>query len=323
MAIIGYHASHEQFTPSRLLKCAQLAEQAGFQAAMCSDHFHPWSDAQGQSGFAWSWLGAALQATSLSFGMVCAPGQRYSPAIIAQAAATLSEMFPSRLWCAFGSGQYLNEHITGERWPSKPERNARLLEAIKVIRALWAGQTVTHRGSFVVEEAKLYTRPTTPPLIFGAAITPETAEWVAPWADGLITVVQETSKVRAVAEAFRRSGGEGKPMSLQVHIAYAPTDEEAMENAFSQWRTNIFDSKMLSDLKMPAQFDSAARYVRPEDVRGAVRVSSDIGWHIDTLREFIEMGYNRLYLHEVGPDQERFVEVFGERVLPELKKLGE
>jgi probable non-F420 flavinoid oxidoreductase len=323
MAILGYHASHEQFTPSRLLKCAQLAEQAGFQAAMCSDHFHPWSDAQGQSGFAWSWLGAALQATSLPFGMVCAPGQRYSPAIIAQAAATLSEMFPERLWCAFGTGQYLNEHITGERWPTKAERNARLMEAVRVIRALWAGETVTHRGSFVVEEAKLYTRPAVPPMIFGAAITPETAEWVASWADGLITVVQENSKLRAVAEAFRKGGGEGKPMSLQVHVSYAPTEEEALEQAFSQWRSNIFESKMLSDLKMPAQFESAGKFVRPDDVRDAVRVSSDIGWHIDALSEFIKMGYSRIYIHQVGPDQERFLEVFGERVLPELKKLGE
>src|SRR5690606_27162420 len=123
----GYHASHEQFSPSELLALVKLAEKAGFDAAMCSDHFTPWSERQGQSGFAWSWLGAALQATdSLSFGMVNAPGQRYHPAIIAQAIATLSEMFPSRLWCAFGSGQLMNEHITGQGWISKAERNSRL-----------------------------------------------------------------------------------------------------------------------------------------------------------------------------------------------------
>jgi coenzyme F420-dependent glucose-6-phosphate dehydrogenase len=119
MAIIGYHASHEQFRPGDLLRYVQLAEQAGFGAAMCSDHFHPWSERQGQSGFAWAWLGAALEATSLSFGLVNAPGQRYHPAIIAQAAATLADMFPGRFWIAVGSGQALNEHITGERWPSK------------------------------------------------------------------------------------------------------------------------------------------------------------------------------------------------------------
>ena len=136
MTTIGYHGSHERFKPSELLGYMQLAEQSGFAAGMCSDHFHPWNDQQGQSGFTWSWLGAALQATRFSYGMVCAPGQRYNPAIIAQAAATLSEMFPERLWCAFGTGQYLNEHITGEPWPPKEQRKRRLEEAVKVIRIM-------------------------------------------------------------------------------------------------------------------------------------------------------------------------------------------
>src|SRR5215204_2074969 len=134
MATIGYHCSHEQFAPSELLQYSKLAETAGFGAAMCSDHFHPWSE-QGQSGFAWSWLGAALEATSLSYGMVCAPGQRYHPALIAQASATLAEMYPGRLWCAFGSGQKLNEHITGTAWPEKATRQARLQECVEIIRA--------------------------------------------------------------------------------------------------------------------------------------------------------------------------------------------
>src|SRR4028119_2302357 len=155
-ATIGFHASHEQFAPSRLLKLAQLAAQSGFKAGMCSGHFNPRGERQGQSGFAWSWLGAAMQAVpQWTFGMVNAPGQRYHPAIIAQAAATLSEMFSGRLWCAFGSGQYLNEHITGERWPTKAERNERLQESVRVIRALWNGETVNERGKyFNVEEAK-------------------------------------------------------------------------------------------------------------------------------------------------------------------------
>src|SRR5215207_10018496 len=172
MAQVGYHASHEQFAPSELLRYIGSAEQAGFAAGMSSDHFTPWSEKQGQSGFAWSWLGAAMQATDLPFGMVCAPGQRYHPAIIAQAAATLAEMFPGRLWCAFGSGQYMNEHITGTGWINKPDRNARLLECVKVIRALWGGETVSLRGKYItVDEAKLYTRPAQIPLVLGAAIT--------------------------------------------------------------------------------------------------------------------------------------------------------
>ena len=145
---IGFHASDEQWPPSRLLRYVQPAERARFSAAMCSDHFHPWSERQGNSGFPWSWLGAALQATSLPFGVVTVPGQRYHPAIIAQAAATQAEMFPERFWLAVGSGEALNEHITGERWPPKVERNVRLKEAVDAMRALWRGETVNHDGHF-------------------------------------------------------------------------------------------------------------------------------------------------------------------------------
>src|SRR4029453_6371411 len=138
MPAFGFHASHEQVHPRELLAAVQRAEEAGFDAAMCSDHFAPWSERQGHSGFAWSWLGAALQATSLPFGVVNAPGDRYHPAIIAQAAATLAELFPDRFWVALGTVQAMNEHVTANRWPPKPERNARLKECVEVIRALWA-----------------------------------------------------------------------------------------------------------------------------------------------------------------------------------------
>lgn len=163
MVKFAYHASHEQFKPSALLKYVQAAEQAGFTAASSSDHFHPWSEQQGESGFSWAWLGAAMQATSLPFSVVCAPGQRYHPAIVAQAVATLAEMFPNRFWVSIGSGEALNERITGEHWLPKDERNARLKECADIIRALWAGETVTHYGRVCIEEAKLYTRPETPP----------------------------------------------------------------------------------------------------------------------------------------------------------------
>lgn len=320
MATIGFHASHEQFTPSRLLKLAQLAEQAGFQAGMCSDHFNPWSDRQGESGFAWSWLGAALQATRWTFGMVNAPGQRYHPAIIAQAAATLSEMFPDRLWCAFGSGQYLNEHVTGQPWPTKAERNERLRESVEVMRALWRGETVTHRGKwFTVEEAKLYTRPRSAPKVFGAALTEETARFVGSWADGLITVHAEPENLRKLVAAFREGGGAGKPMYLQVHVAYAPTDDEARRAAFEQWRTNVFPSKLLSDIKLPEQFDALAGKVRPEDMDQSVRISSDLGRHVAWLQQDIAIGFDHLYLHDAGPEQERFVETFAGKVLPQLR----
>jgi coenzyme F420-dependent glucose-6-phosphate dehydrogenase len=316
---IGYHASHEQYRPSSLLSYVQAAEAAGFACAMCSDHFAPWSERQGQSGFAWSWLGAALQATSLPFGVVNAPGQRYHPAIVAQAAATLAEMFPDRFWLSIGSGQNLNEHITGERWPTKHERNERLLEAAEVMRALWKGEEVTHDGHFVVEEAKLFTRPLTPPKLIGAAITPATAEWVGSWADGLITIGKPIEELEEVVDAFRSCGGEGKPMLLQVQLSYAPTDAEAEEAAFEQWRTNIFDSPVLADLKTPASFDAAAEFVRPEDMRGPVRVSADLEQHVEWLAQELELGFDEIYLHNVHRSQEAFIRDFGERVLPRVR----
>src|SRR5918997_4266599 len=162
MPVIGLHCSHEQIPPSRLLMHVREAEAAGFGAAMSSDHFSPWSERQGESGFAWSWLGAAMEATRLPFGVVNAPGQRYHPAIVAQAAATLCELFPGRFWMALGTGEASNEHITGDRWPAKAERRARLGEAVAVIRALLAGETVSHDGLVKVDRAKLWTLPAEP-----------------------------------------------------------------------------------------------------------------------------------------------------------------
>jgi coenzyme F420-dependent glucose-6-phosphate dehydrogenase len=320
MVEFGYHASHEQFSSSELLTFVKSAEKAGFSAAMCSDHFAPWSERQGQSGFAWSWLGAALQATEhLSFGMVNAPGQRYHPAIIAQAAATLAEMFPGRLWCAFGSGQLLNEHITGQGWISKPERNIRLKESVDVIRALWRGESVSLDGRYIrVDEARLYTRPSEMPLVMGAAITPETAEWVAGWADGIITTYKSAEKQRLFIEAFRRGGGEGKPMFLQAQTSYALTDQVALSGAYDQWRNNILPSSVLTELRMPNQFDSLGEFITSEQLQGHIRISSDIQQHIAWLQEDIALGFDRIYIHNVNREQRRFIETFGEKVLPEL-----
>ena len=317
--IVGFHASHEQHRPDRLLGLVRAAEAAGFDAAMCSDHWAPWSEKQGESGFAWSWLGAALEATSLSLGVVNAPGQRYHPAIIAQAAATLGVMYPERFWLAIGSGELMNEHITGDAWPAKAERNARLRECADVIRRLWAGETVTHEGRVTVSEAKLWTRPERPPLLVGAAITPETAGWVAEWADALITVAQADEQLDAVVAAFRGNGGSGKPMYLQVHLAYAPSDEEARAAAFAQWRQNALGSSVLGDLRHPAQMAAAAATVRPDDMDAAVRISSDLARHVEWLRGDLERGFDALYLHEVGPEQDRFIDAFARDVLPHLR----
>jgi coenzyme F420-dependent glucose-6-phosphate dehydrogenase len=319
---IGFHASHEQFTPDRLLRLVQQAEQAGFDAAMCSDHWAPFGVTQGQSGFAWSWLGAALATTKLPLGVVNAPGQRYHPAIIAQAAATLGVMFPERFWLAIGSGQLINEHITGERWPAKAERNDRLHECADVMRKLWAGETVSHRSEHLkVSEAKLWTRPQKPPLLVGAAVTPTTAAWVATWADALITVAQADETLDEIVKAFRANGGENKPMYLQSHIAYAPTDAEAVAAAYDQWRTNTLPSEISTALPHPEQLTAATKSVRPEDMHAAVRISSDLGRHIEWIERDFARGFDAVLLHEVGAEQERFVEVFGEKVLPRINRM--
>jgi probable non-F420 flavinoid oxidoreductase len=318
MTIVGFHASHEQFSPRELLDLVQLAERSGFGGAMSSDHLHPWTDTQGHSGHSWSWLGAALQATSFRAGLITVPGYRYHPAVVAQAAATLAEMFPARFWIAVGSGERLNEHVTGEPWPPKPERNARLEECVQIMRALWRGETVNHRGRVTVEETRLYTRPPSPLPVLGAAITAETARWLGRWADGLLTVLQPPDRLRAVVDAFREGGGEGKPMTLQVKVAYAGTDAEARHGAHAQWRSLVFDSRLLAELRTPAEFEAAGRFIRPEDLDASVRISTDLERHAAWLREDIALGFDELYVHNVHPDQRRFIEDFGERVLPEL-----
>ena len=317
MPVVGFHASHEQMHPSALLAAVQAAEQAGFTAAMCSDHISPWSERQGHSAFAWTWLGAALQATGLPFGVVNAPGQRYHPAIIAQAIATLGAMYEGRFWAALGSGENSNEHITGDRWPRKELRNARLLECVEIIRALLAGEEVSHDGLVTVDRAKVWTRPKTPPKLIGAAISVETAGWVAGWADGLATIAQPAEHLRQMIEAYRSAGGPG-PLVLQVHLSYAPTLDEARAIAYDQWRSNIFAPPVCWDLDHVQAFDAASQTARMEDVEKAVFVSADPAEHAAHLAELAELGFDEIYLHHVGQTQDRFIAVFGERVLPEL-----
>src|SRR5918992_1099724 len=224
MPTIGFHASHEQIRPGELLTAVREAERVGFQAAMCSDHLAPWSERQGESGFAWSWLGAAMQATSLPFGVVTAPGQRYHPAIVAQAAATLAELFPGRLQLALGTGEFSNEHITGAPWPDKKVRNVRLRECVDVMRALFAGEAVDHDGLVRVARAKLWTLPDTPPPLLATAVSVETPGRAGEGADGLITINQPHDHLRAMLDAFAAGG---RPVAVQVHLSWAPDEQEA------------------------------------------------------------------------------------------------
>jgi probable non-F420 flavinoid oxidoreductase len=317
VTVFGFHASQEQVHPARLLQAVVAAEQAGFAAAMSSDHFSPWSARQGHSGFAWSWLGAGLARTSLPFGVVNAPGQRYHPAIVAQAIATLAAMFPGRFWAALGTGEASNEHITGTGWPRKEIRTQRLRECVDVIRALLAGEEVSHDGLVTVDRARLWTLPDQPPLLLGAAVSVETARSAADWADGLITVAQSRDHLQRMIDAYREAGGRGE-ISLQVHLSYAAAEEEALRIAHEQWRTNVFGPPVAWDVETAEILDAVSEYVPPHAMRDHVLISSDLGQHATWLHDLADLGFDALYLHHVGKEQHEFIDAFGDRVLPQL-----
>jgi len=317
MPVIGFHNSHEQVHPTQLLDAVQHAEEVGFTAAMCSDHFAPWNSQQGHSGFAWSWLGAAMATTSLPFGAVNAPGQRYHPAIVAQAVATLGAMFPGRFWVALGSGEAMNEHITGDRWPRKDQRDARLRECVDVIRALLAGEEVTHEGLVTVDRARIWTLPEQPPALIAPAVTVATARRGAEWADGLVTINQPHDTLREMIAAYRDAGGRGK-LVLQVHLSYDPDPDRALGMAFEEWHSNVFPPPLCWDLDTPHAFDLASAHVTPADVAKVVRVSNDLAQHAAWIEEYAGLGFDEIYLHQVGVEQRGFLDAFGEHVLPQL-----
>ena len=315
---LGFHASHEQIPPSRLLADVEHAEQAGFEMAMCSDHFGPWSSRQGHSGYAWAWLGAALARTDLELGCVCAPGQRYHPAVVAQKIATLAEMFPGRFWTALGSGEASNEHITGERWPRKEVRTQRLEECVEVIQRLLDGEEVTHDGLVTVDRARLWDLPSVRPRLIGPAVSVASAGRVARWADGLVTINQPVDVLRDIVSAYRDAGGRG-PLALQVHLSWAPTEGEAEAIAFDQWRSNVFTEPVNWDTETPEAFDVMAEHVDMEAVRRSVEVSHDLSWHRDRIGELAAVGFDDIYLHYVGQEQTAFIDTFGAEVLPALR----
>jgi probable non-F420 flavinoid oxidoreductase len=319
MTRFGFHASHEQIPPAQLLADAQRAEEAGFELAMCSDHFSPWSRRQGHSAYAWSWLGAALATTGLTWGTVSAPGQRYHPAVLAQAIGTLGSMFPGRFWVALGSGEAGNEHITGDGWPRKEIRAQRLEECVDIIRRLLLGEEVSHDGLVTVDRARLWEVPDPTPRLVGPAVSLASASRVAGWSEGMVTVNQPMARLREMVEAHRAAGGTG-PLALQVHLSWAPTEEEAESIAHEQWRSNVYGEPVAWDLETAEAFDLVSEDVSVEKVRTVVDVSSDLGWHRDRLAEYAGLGFDEIYLHHVGQSQERFIDAFGEKVLPELKE---
>lgn len=319
MPFVGFHASHEQLPPSALLHAVARAERAGFDGAMCSDHLEPWGVRQGESGFAWSWLGAALASTSFSLGVVTAPGQRYHPVVTTQAIATLEEMFPGRFWAVLGSGEAMNEHVTGDPWPPKDDRNRRLDESLGVIRRLLAGEQVEHDGLVRVHKARVWSRPATPPPLLGAAVSAETAGWLAGRVDGLATVAQDPAALRRVVEAYRSNGGEG-PCVLQVHISLAETDAAALALAKDQWPNGLIGPPRAWDFDQPEDFDAAVANPDEGELRKAVLVDADAAALAERIAELAALGFDRVYLHHVGKNQDEFLDRAESDLLPALRR---
>ena len=312
MSMMCYHASHEQFPPSRLLKLACAAEKAGFTGLHSSDHFHPWSARQGESGFSFSWVAAALQATSLPCSMVCAPGQRYHPAVVAQAIATLEEMFPNRFSIALGSGEALNESITGQEWPAKEVRNTRLFESAQVINRLLKGEKVTSYGLVTVKNARLYTLPAKKPPILGAAITEETANWLGAWSDGLLTTAdKDNAEVARKIKAFKTGGGKGKPIYLQYSFSYARKRKDAIDELWDQWKVHTATDGRWPEIETVEAFDHAARNTTPEEVLESTAIFTDIAELRDSIRSLEALGAERIILQNLNRQQEEFIADFG------------
>jgi coenzyme F420-dependent glucose-6-phosphate dehydrogenase len=314
MTMIGYHASHEQFAPSHLLKLVQLAEDAGFDCIHSSDHFHPWGFNQGESGFSFSWLGAAMQATSIPFSVVCAPGQRYHPAIVAQAIATLAEMFPTRFHAELGSGEAINEAITGTAWPPKPERNERLLKCAEMINALLKGEKVNYQGPVHTAPMKLYTLPEYKPPLFCAAITDKTAAWAGAWADGLLTVADGPEAVKKRMQLFREAAATEKPVYVQLAFSYDRSKTDALDGAWEQWKTNMLPPNKLADLSTPEQFEAATRHITKQDVAEKINIFTNTKELQQMIEEYKQLGVARIMLHNINVKQEQFIEDYSNRL---------
>lgn len=227
-------------------------------------------------------------------------------------------MFPGRFWVALGSGEASNEHITGDRWPHKEERTQRLEECVDVIRRLLHGEEVTHDGLVTVDRARVWERADPVPELVGPAVSVESAARVAAWADGLVTVNQPVETLREIIDAYRGAGGRG-PLALQVHLSWADTEEEALATAHEQWGANVFGPPVSWDLETTEAFDTLWNRVQPEEVREAVNVSADLGRHRARLAEYAELGFDEIYLHHVGQEQQAFIDTFGAKVLPDLR----
>jgi G6PDH family F420-dependent oxidoreductase len=319
MTLIGYTMLCEQAGPRQLVRDVALAEQAGFDFAVISDHYFPWLDSQGHSPYAWSVLGAAAQATDripLMTYVTC-PIRRYHPAVVAQKAATMQLLSDGRFTLGLGAGENLNEHIVGGRWPVASLRHEMLEEAVQIIRALWRGGTVTHRGKhFDVESARVWDLPDTSPPIGVAVSGPEGCRLAGRYADAMIAVEPRVD----LGQMFDEAGGTGKPRIAQIALSYDPDERVAVTRAMQQFRWFTGDWKVNAELPLPASFNAASRTVREEDVTSQMPCGPDIRRHVAGIREFEAAGFTHVALVQVGADtQEEFISWAATELLPTLR----
>jgi coenzyme F420-dependent glucose-6-phosphate dehydrogenase len=324
-AQIGYAAILEQFHPTELVGFCEAAEKAGFSGVMAADHVQPWVPQQGNAAFVWSFMTAAAEHTEGDVGPgVTCPSFRQHPAIIGQAAATMAAMYPGRFWLGLGSGEALNEHVVAGYWPEVPERINRMFESIEIIRKLFSGKDVKHKGEYYrMETMRIWTMPKEPPPIYVATAGPITAEKTGRLCDGIITVGAPEEKLDTVFERFDKGARDaGKdpskmPRILQLHLSWAETDEQAMQNAIVEWPNGGMKFPK-QDIRSPNDFAQMATLVRPEDFEGRMLISSDLETHRREIQKFIDMGFTKVYLHNVGRNQVEWANAFGREVLPKL-----
>ena len=319
MIKLGYALSSEEHEPNKLIANAQMAERIGFKFLLISDHFHPWVPQQGNSSFVWSVLGGIAQATqrvSVGTGVTC-PIMRFHPALTAQAAATVAAMMPGRFFLGLGTGEYLNEHIFGDPWPRIEVRQEMLTEAIHVIRELWKGEEYSYQGTYyTVRDARIYTLPEKLPPIYVAASGPESAELAAEFSDGLIS----TSSGDEVVKAFQKAGGAEKPRYGMVKVCWAYSQEEARETVKHWWPTSTVSGPLHSDLPTPKHFDDVVEAMGEPKIPEDTILGPNPTSYLKAIQTLQENGYDHIYLHQIGPDQEGFFKFCKNELMPLLEK---
>ncbi|MEV4063323.1 TIGR03557 family F420-dependent LLM class oxidoreductase [Nonomuraea dietziae] len=317
MTTFGYFLASEEHGPNELVRQAQLAERAGFEALWISDHYHPWLDEQGHSPFVWSVIGGVAATTRLPVTTaVTCPLVRIHPAVIAQAAATSAAMTEGRFRLGVGTGEALNEHITGSAWPPAEERLEMLEEAVEVMRKLWQGDLVTHRGAhYRVDTARLYTLPDQPPPIYMSGFGAKSVELAGRIADGYIS----TGPAAEMVELFHKSGGEGKPAAGGLKVCYAPDEAQARATIHRLWPTQGIKGEAAQLLPLPRHFEQLAEMVTEEESAGSSPCGPDPEVHVEAIRKYVEAGFDEVYISQIGPDQDAFFSFYSEEVLPRLR----